>query len=137
MNRLRASFGTVILSVASAALVSCAFGPQGLGRMEETLITPTYYISIRSPKGWDDRDVRFVVQDRRSRTIRVVAGRKDFVSCASKSEGPNCENLAGYSFDDGGEHYYITDTGRLTVKRDGHTVLWERGTWQEGNAAGQ
>lgn len=137
MKKLNYYCRRALYSFGSAIIAACATPQQDLGRMVETLITPTYYVSIRSLKDWDSKNVRFVVQDRKTRATRIFDGQKEFVTCESKHEGPDCDALDGYSFNDGKDHYFITDTGRLTVRREGHTVFWERGIWQEGNAAGQ
>lgn len=128
-------FGTV--ATAAVMLSACAHTPAGKGggQLVDSLVTPTYYIDIRSANGLDGTELKFFVENRKTRASKLLPGQKKFAPCPSGE--PHCENLIGYQFSDGDTHYFITESGRLTVTKDSRTILWERGDWEEEGGAGQ
>lgn len=137
MRVLDRSIGLMAVAALGISLASCAHSPagRGAGQLVDSLMTPSYYIDIRTAKGLDHQDLQFFVEDRRTRNSKMLSGHKKLVSCSNGE--PNCEKFEGYEFDDDDRHFFISESGRLVVKRGDQTILWERGDWEEEGGAGQ
>jgi hypothetical protein len=101
----------------------------------DTLTTPSYVITIivKCEEGTTHCDnVRYVGVNRKSKKSISLKGRDLTHYCPDdQGDGPAktpCHHM-GYEFNNGKTKYFVSDEGRLEVRRGSKVLLEEHGVW--------